>query len=292
VDNLEGRLRWGPEQRLEFIEFRLFWDGWINRSDIIERFGVSVPQASNDLTQYREMAPDNLQYDSSAKRYLATTTFEPVLLKPNPDRYLAQLKAIVDDVMQVEDTWMAMPPTADAMPIPTRKIDAKILRAFAQAISSNKGVTVFYHSMSAERPKAIWRKISPHAFVFDGLRWHVRAFCHLSQEFKDFLLSRCTEIGIIDDQGSDVAKDWKWNTVFEVILKPNPALTESQQQAVAWDYNMTSGQVAVPVRLALLYYFNKRLRFDVAEQLDRVQERHVVIHNYDEFQRALQSVAT
>lgn len=292
MDNMEARLRWGPEQRLEFIEFRLFWDGWINRSDIIERFGVSVPQASNDLTQYREMAPDNLQYDSSAKRYLASSTFKPVLLKPNPDRYLAQLKAIVDDVMQVEDTWMAAPPTADAMPIPTRKIDATILRSFAQAINANKGVNVLYHSMSAERPNAIWRKISPHAFVFDGLRWHVRAFCHLSQDFKDFLLSRCAEIGNIDDQGSDVAKDWKWNTVFEVILKPNPALTESQQQAVAWDYNMTSGQVAVPVRLALLYYFNKRLRFDVAEQLDRPQERHVVIHNNDEFQLALQSVAT
>ena len=25
-------LRWGVEQRLEFIEFRLFWEGGINRS--------------------------------------------------------------------------------------------------------------------------------------------------------------------------------------------------------------------------------------------------------------------
>ena len=27
-------MRWGVEQRLEFIEFRLLWEGGVNRSDI------------------------------------------------------------------------------------------------------------------------------------------------------------------------------------------------------------------------------------------------------------------
>ena len=53
-------IRWGVEQRLEFIEFRLFWEGGINRGDIIEIFGVSVPQASKDLTMYQEAAPGNV----------------------------------------------------------------------------------------------------------------------------------------------------------------------------------------------------------------------------------------
>ena len=43
-------IRWGIERRLEFIEFRLYWEGGVNRSDIVEEFGVSVPQASKDLT--------------------------------------------------------------------------------------------------------------------------------------------------------------------------------------------------------------------------------------------------
>ena len=38
------RMRWGVEKRLEFIEFRLYWEGGINRADITEQFGVSVPQ--------------------------------------------------------------------------------------------------------------------------------------------------------------------------------------------------------------------------------------------------------
>ena len=33
-------LKWGVERRLEFIEFRLFWEGSINRADLVEFFGV------------------------------------------------------------------------------------------------------------------------------------------------------------------------------------------------------------------------------------------------------------
>ncbi|MFM2277896.1 MAG: hypothetical protein RLZZ444_127 [Pseudomonadota bacterium] len=38
-------IRWELERRLEFIEYRLFWEGGSNRSDLIDEVGVSVPQA-------------------------------------------------------------------------------------------------------------------------------------------------------------------------------------------------------------------------------------------------------
>ena len=44
-------LRWSIAQRLEFIEFRLVWEGRIKRSDIADRFGVTVQQATVDLGQ-------------------------------------------------------------------------------------------------------------------------------------------------------------------------------------------------------------------------------------------------
>ena len=66
-ETLPKRLRWAPEQRLEFIEFRLFWDGAVNRSDLMDRFGISEPQASKDLASYRELAANNLQYDSVSR---------------------------------------------------------------------------------------------------------------------------------------------------------------------------------------------------------------------------------
>ena len=81
-------MRWGVEKRLEFIEFRLFWEGGINRADIMERFGVSVPQASKDLSLYEEKASGNLVYDKRQKRYLAAPGFKPAFLKPEADVYL------------------------------------------------------------------------------------------------------------------------------------------------------------------------------------------------------------
>lgn len=290
MESAPTHLRWGAEQRLEFVEFRLFWDGKINRSDLIEQFGVSTPQASNDLTQYRNIAPGNIIYDASAKCYFATAAFQPLFLKPNPDRYLAQLKAISEQVMAVADTWLMAPPSADTMPIPTRKVDSVVLRAFVQAIRQSKSIDVLYHSMNHERPDAIWRKIEPHAFAFDGLRWHVRAFCHVSNEFKDFLLSRCRSVGAVEQAEKDPADDRKWFTYFNVVLKPNPSLGQSQQRTVEWDYAMEGGQVTVPVRLAFLYYFDKRLRLDIPS--DRPKERPVVVANEEDFRQALRSVAT
>jgi len=35
-------LRWGVERRLEFIAFRLLWEGHMNRGDLMDAFGVSV----------------------------------------------------------------------------------------------------------------------------------------------------------------------------------------------------------------------------------------------------------
>ena len=70
-ETLPKRLRWAPEQRLEFIEFRLFWDGAVNRSDLMDRFGISEPQASKDLAAYRDLAANNIEYDSSKKRYVS-----------------------------------------------------------------------------------------------------------------------------------------------------------------------------------------------------------------------------
>lgn len=59
-DDGRDELRWGIERRLEFIDFRLFWEGRINRSDLTDQFGISTPQASADLARYQEMAPSNL----------------------------------------------------------------------------------------------------------------------------------------------------------------------------------------------------------------------------------------
>src|SRR6476619_1347476 len=96
------RLRWGVRRRLEFIDFRLFWDGRFNRSDIAETFGISAQQASADIAHYEKLAPDNLRYDRVEKAYKRTDLFAPAFIGETVDRYLLQLVAIENRWMRTE----------------------------------------------------------------------------------------------------------------------------------------------------------------------------------------------
>ena len=67
--------KWSVEQRLAYIDFCLKWYGKLNRSDLIEHFKISVPQASLDIANYSALAPENIDYDRSAKTYIRLNTF-------------------------------------------------------------------------------------------------------------------------------------------------------------------------------------------------------------------------
>jgi hypothetical protein len=95
---------------------------------------VSVPQASKDLTQYRELAPENIQYDLREKRYFATADFSPRFLKPDPDRYLNQLQLIAEEIVSPRETWLQRAPDPAAMPVPHRRVDVNVLRPLLEVI--------------------------------------------------------------------------------------------------------------------------------------------------------------
>lgn len=63
--------------RLVWIDSRLE-QGTINRSDIAAAFGMSIPQASNDLKAYQTDHPDRIEYDSRAKTYQRPHRAKPV----------------------------------------------------------------------------------------------------------------------------------------------------------------------------------------------------------------------
>lgn len=281
-------MRWGVEQRLEFIEFRLFWEGSINRADIVEFFGVSVPQASKDLTLYQERAPGNLEYDTRAKRYVAAEKFVLRFLDPDPYVYLAQLRSVAEGAVPAHDSWIATLPMADVALTPKRDIDIEVLRRILDAVRDGVSVEIFYQSMNKVRPDPIWRRITPHAFGYDGFRWHTRAYCHLEHRFKDFLLPRILEVGSKGEPGATGEQDWLWNNYFDVLIGPHPDLTESQKKVVARDYGFDHGNGVLSVRYAMLFYVLKRLGLltDAAKQSARTQ--HIVTINRKETEAALE----
>jgi hypothetical protein len=62
--------RWFERHRMEWISETLRVFGFINREHLMLKFGISMPQASNDLATFKRINPDRIDYDLSAKRYV------------------------------------------------------------------------------------------------------------------------------------------------------------------------------------------------------------------------------
>jgi len=273
----KSELRWGVEQRLEFIEFRLFWEGRVNRRDLMDQFGVSVNQASADLNRYIGFAPDNMVYDKSARTYVRGSDFKAQFLQPDASHYLAQLRSLADGILDREDSWIAnLPPYASA-PTPVRGVKPETLRSVVGAIRRSEAIEVKYQSLS--RPEPRWRWIAPHAIAFDGFRWHTRAFCQTDECFKDFLLSRILGIRGSREREASADDDSDWHTEVTLEIAPHPGLSETQAKVIALDYGMRGGKAKIKVRRALIYYALRRLELDTDPAARRPQDQQIVLLN-------------
>lgn len=280
-------MRWGVEQRLEFIEFRLLWEGGINRADIMRMFGVSVPQASKDLTLYQERAPGNVEYDKSAKRYVASAHFVPRFLQPDPDVYLSRLRGLAEGWTKSGESWIGHEPDSDVALTPHRAVDAVVLRSILNAVRDELSLEILYQSMNRQRPDPVWRRISPHAFGFDGFRWHARAYCHIESRFKDFLLPRILDVRLPEQAGTDRQKDVFWHEFVSVEIMPHPLLTDGQKMVVAKDYSMQNGKAVMSVRSCMLFYVLKRLGLLRDPEGEDPRTQHIILSNKESVYSAL-----
>jgi hypothetical protein len=249
--------KWGPERRLEFIDFRLLWDGRLNRADLANFFSISIPQASIDLALYQERAPGNMIYDRQEKAYLASSTFAPFVTSPDAHSFLNQIRQVEAQMLPRESTFLGWYPPSGVVLHPTRRVDAGTLRMILYAIRRKESVRITYQSMN--HPDPTEREIGPHAIAFDGVRWHTRAFSFEHDAFRDFVFARILSIARGRPMEIDAQKDTAWLNMLGVVVKANPELTLAQRRAIELDYGMEQGSLRFEVREALLFYLLQQL---------------------------------
>ena len=274
------KLNWGVERRYEFIEFRLFWQGRINRGDLMNAFGVSTQQASLDLNAYIEQDKRNLVYDKSRRTYLRGNHFKPKYFKPDTEEYFAQMRAVEQGHVSAEQSWISFVPSFGATPVLVRGVVPETLRDVLAAIRESTALQVTYQSMSRPEPSAHW--IEPHALAFDGFRWHARAFFQNAQIFKDFLLSRIIEVGGQGPVNAEPSADEAWHNEVTLEIGPHPKLSDNQRRVIELDYGMDAGRVQISVRRALLFYALKHLGLDTDPAARRPHDQQIVLLNRDE----------
>jgi hypothetical protein len=267
--------RWGQERRLEFIDFRLFWEGRLNRSDLTTFFRISTPQASLDLAAYQDLAPGNMVYDRTQKTYVAAPTFEPVLTSTSSSHYLDELLWQEMGIVAATDSFIGWAPPVASLPSPTRQVDAQILISLIRALQKGEALTVDYRSMTHfDEPGS--RTIYPVSFASDGFRWHIRAFCFRSESFKDFVLGRIASVIGSHPPPSPVPEDTEWETYIDVVIGPNPNYPPNQRRAIEHDYQMVDGEAKIRARKPQLYYLNRRLNLNINPG-DPVQDHQQIV---------------
>ena len=269
---------------MEFIEFRLFWEGQINRSDLVEQFGISVPQASADLKRYQDAAPNTIRYDSHRKTYLPTEKFTPRHLEPSGDAYLAQIRLRESGVVGEGETWAERMPDFSVVPILRRSVRPEILRAIVGAARDSLGLKVKYQSASSNSTN--WRWIAPHALGFDGFSWHTRAWCLRNEEFRDFVLTRITEIGESRPEIVDTQLDFAWNQSVTLVVQPNPKLSPGARKAVELDFGMERGRCKIETRVSLSFYLERHLGLKQDPMKTDPEHQRLVLVNRDDVEVA------
>lgn len=257
----------GQRERLAYIDFRLYFFGEIGRPDLSGRFGVAPAGATRDLALYREIAPQNIEFDGSNKIYRIGKDFAP-LFEHASQRVLSALALGFGDGVNGESHTLLPCESPAVLSSPKMEVLAPICRA----IHAKRSVAIRYHSMSSGESERI---IVPFALVDTGLRWHVRAFDRKSGEFRDFVITRIEAPTLLDEEPKTNERpdnDIQWTRIVELDFVPHPRL--SRPEIIRMDYGMTDGSIRMRVRAAVAGYMLLRWSVDASPDHSLKEEQY------------------
>ncbi len=251
---------WYQVARLKAMETLFYWKGRLNTTDLVKLFGVSRISAQSDIHRYIKLAPGNIVYRPKERFYVATSIFKNYLTEGS-----------MDELMQYESG------IAEYVPKPQFHINPELTRPLIQAIQKKTGVSIFYRSM--QHPEGNERKLFPHTLVYSGFRWHLRAWCCLREDFRDFNLSRISNVIAFDSSAPEDQQqesDVDWNKEVTIKLAANPKLNKAERDLIESEFEMNRGQLLVITRAALVMYTLQTYQVDPKPSEDAHQQRLVL----------------
>ena len=272
--------RWDVRQRLILLETTLLMVGWIRVNSLMETFGISRAQASKDFQLYRLIKPNNLKYNLSDKYYEVGDDFTPLFLTGKTSELLSVFQSPKTPNPPVLSLSAYLPNAAALKPL-DREVDLMIFNRLSCATYNHQKVKILYQSLSDAQPST--HIISPHAIIFSGYRWHIRAYSETRQEFRDFLFARIKGLpelvsGAAISESNDI--DWQQEVVIKIGV--HPGLPENHKQVIADDYGMVNQQLEVSIKRALVVYFLKLMHIEPNREHPDPKVQQIIVLNKDE----------
>ena len=242
-------------ERLAFLEMRVYFTGELRRADIETRFGIKPAASSRDIGAYREIAPENLDYDSVARCYRPSEAFKP-LFAFQSERVLAWLVQGFGDGLDIRQRQI-VPCEGPGNLI---KPDLGVLGTLTRSMCAKRALRINYLSLSSGAKMC---EIVPVALVNNGLRWHVRSFDRERRKFSDFVLTRIANAQEIDGDVAEselLSADEQWARIVDMEIVSHPGV--QWPKAVETEYGMENGSLRIKARAALAGYVLRRWGID------------------------------
>lgn len=249
-------------ERLFFIDFKLRFLGLINRNDLAARFGIKAAAATRDISLYRELAPENLTYDTKAKAYIGADPFKPLFPHTGSQALIALCRGFGDDHVTGSGALIASEsPTQLNFP------NLDMLAVVTRAIHQKRNLNIVYRSIASGKSS---RELAPFALVDNGLRWHIRAYDGKKNKFADFVVNRIETAELLDTTISEDHSreaDIQWNRIVEMHIVPHPRLAHPDTIALEYGMQRTDDgkMLTVQVRAAVAGYVLRRWNVDCSE---------------------------
>ncbi|ELY1985512.1 WYL domain-containing protein [Vibrio harveyi] len=274
-------IKWDQQMRFRLIEIIAQWEGRLTTNHLCDAFRIGRQQASRDINKYLNLTDrQQLILDRTIKGYRPADDFKPLFTQGTAHEYLTMLHQQYNQEETFEFfSWGEAQSTV--LNVPERAVSPKIVRGLIAAARANLRVDIDYVSLST--PEIRGRIIAPHSLVYDGIRWHVRAYCEEKREFRDFVLSRFrNEPDLMDRSLNTREQDDDWNHQVMVTITPNPYLSNKQQRVVAEDYAMENRRLTIVTRKVLVHYYLRRMGVVLDEKLLKEQpEMHQLTASYE-----------
>ncbi|WP_295541171.1 WYL domain-containing protein [uncultured Thiohalocapsa sp.] len=243
-------------RRFAFIEARLLWAGGLTANELAAAFGIARQNAQQTISAYAKQHPGQLEHSTRQRRQVPTDGFKALYVREDVCRFLDyQRAASYTARFHDEPDWADLPFTdADAFARPL--YDQHAARTALTALRRQAVVLIGYWAMSGART----RRISPHHLVHADARYHLRAFCHETQQFLDFNLARIVNAELSKEDWVSAANDTHWHERVDLEFEINPQLPSEAQAALRQDH-VRAGETTMKVRgvrRAIAYYVKRR----------------------------------
>lgn len=269
-------------QRLRQLELLLRWEGQVGNARLRYLMGLSSIRASQWIREFREFRPHWTLWNSITRSFNASPEFYRDTQEEHSGSLAQYLSLVGLPSSTNSDNQHVVVAAFPDITTPNPNTFAILSSASRLA----RAVEITYRSMKDPKPHI--RIISPHSIIRAGRRWHVRAYCDLNKQFRDYNLGRISDVKLLDKPSESLMKhDKDWMTEVKIRLIAHPDLSPDQESLIRFEYFQDTAARVTTCRAPLINYFIQDVRAAIDVKTQRPPEYQLAVQNLEEISQWL-----